>query len=126
MNTVNDVSKEIKEGKPWKEILTKYESNLNADSGRFELSNIPVADRTAFSEKLVTTPFSPNKDNNLVFAYIIKLYPEGAQRNFEDAKGLVINDYQTKLEESWIASLKKKYPIKINDAVWKDVLAKGK
>jgi peptidyl-prolyl cis-trans isomerase SurA len=44
-----------------------------------------------------------------------------ATRNFEDAKGLVTNDYQQVLEQQWIDTLKKKYPIKINDAVWKTV-----
>jgi len=43
-------------------------------------------------------------------------------RSFEDAKGWVIGDYQEVLEEKWIAMLKKKYPIKINDAVWQQTL----
>jgi peptidyl-prolyl cis-trans isomerase SurA len=29
----------------------------------------------------------------------------------------VINDYQAFLEDEWIASLKKKYPVKIDEAV---------
>ena len=44
------------------------------------------------------------------------------QRSFEEAKGLVINDYQNILEEKWIADLKKKYPVKINDAVFAVVI----
>ena len=51
------------------------------------------------------------------FGYIIKLYPEGEPKSFEDARGQVISDYQSHLEEKWINELKKKYPVKINDEV---------
>jgi len=29
-----------------------------------------------------------------------------------------MNDYQQELEQNWMNSLKKKYPIKVNEAVW--------
>jgi peptidyl-prolyl cis-trans isomerase SurA len=38
------------------------------------------------------------------------------------ARGLVINDYQAYLGEEWIKELKKKYPVKVNDAVFKPLL----
>ena len=44
------------------------------------------------------------------------------QRSYDEAKGLIINDYQTVVEEQWIAELKKKYPIKINEEVYKSLL----
>lgn len=37
-----------------------------------------------------------------------------AQGSFDEAKGLVITDYQKSLEEQWIAALRKKHAIKIN------------
>jgi peptidyl-prolyl cis-trans isomerase SurA len=112
--------------KKWRVIADKYQSAINADSGRFELGNIPVVDRTFFQEKMATTPVSPNNDGNYVFAYIIKLYQGGETRNYEDAKGLAINDYQQKLEEDWIVGLKKKYPVKVNEKTWKELLNKNK
>jgi peptidyl-prolyl cis-trans isomerase SurA len=44
---------------------------------------------------------------------------ETSPRTFEEARGMVMNDYQNKLEDQWIAELKKKYPVKINEAVFK-------
>jgi len=36
------------------------------------------------------------------------------QSSFEEVKGQVITDYQQKLEQEWTASLRKKYPVKVN------------
>lgn len=103
--------------KNWRKIVETYEGRVQADSARFELSQIPVVDRTNFTEKLITANVKNEADKSVTFAYIIKLHKDKEQRNFDDARGFVINDYQSFLEEKWIAELKKKYPIKINQAV---------
>jgi peptidyl-prolyl cis-trans isomerase SurA len=38
-------------------------------------------------------------------------------RTFDEAKGLIVNDYQTQLEEKWVNELKKKFPVVINQKV---------
>jgi peptidyl-prolyl cis-trans isomerase SurA len=114
----------VKNPKQWSDVITGFQNNANAEPGRYELGNIPVADKTAFANGLTTEPYSPNNDGNMVFSHIFKLYDAGAQRSFEDARGLVINDYQVKLEEDWIAALRKKYPVKVDDKVWQKLLAK--
>ena len=48
-------------------------------------------------------------------------YPAGEQRNFSDARGLVINDYQLVLEKKWLDQLRKKYPVKVNETVLKSM-----
>jgi peptidyl-prolyl cis-trans isomerase SurA len=60
-------------------------------------------------------------DNSASFAYIIKVYTEAAPRLFNEAKGLVMNDYQTSLEEQWIKDLRKKYPVVIDQKVLADI-----
>ncbi|MFM2231741.1 MAG: hypothetical protein RJB31_442, partial [Bacteroidota bacterium] len=42
---------------------------------------------------------------------------------FEEARGNAINDYQQYLEDLWIASLKKKYPVVLNNQTWKTLVA---
>ncbi|HEY2727527.1 MAG TPA: hypothetical protein VGI61_10175, partial [Parafilimonas sp.] len=51
------------------------------------------------------------------FLRLIKVYAQPEARSFDDAKGLVINDYQQQLENDWINKLKKLYPVKINESV---------
>ncbi len=67
----------------------------------------------------VTTPVVNKGDNTVSFAYIIALHPKEEPRNFADAKGLVINDYQAELENRWVAELKRKYPVSVDEKVWK-------
>ncbi len=71
---------------------------------------------------MFTNPRKISGDNFISFIHIIKLYPERQPRNFEDAKGYVLNDYQDYLEDKWIATLKKKYPVKVNEIVFKSLL----
>jgi len=70
---------------------------------------------------MITTPLVNTTDNTATFAYIIKVYNQPMQRNFTDAKGLVINDYQALLEKQWEESLKKKYPVVIDQKVLNDI-----
>jgi peptidyl-prolyl cis-trans isomerase SurA len=107
--------------KDWQKYINTSGGQLQGDSGRFELGQIPVVDRTNFTEGLITANVKNETDNSVAFAYIVKLYPNREVRGFADARGFVINDYQVYLEEQWIAALKKKYPVKINEAVIKSL-----
>jgi peptidyl-prolyl cis-trans isomerase SurA len=103
----------------WKKLMESSDGAIQADSGRFELGQIPVVERTNFQPKLITAPVKNETDNSRTFAYIIKIYSDREPRSFTDARGFVINDYQAALEDQWITQLKKKYPVKINDAALK-------
>ncbi|MEO9099772.1 MAG: peptidylprolyl isomerase [Ginsengibacter sp.] len=113
---------ELKKGWNFKEIVNENPSKIQADSGRFELGQIPVVDRTAFTAGLITLPVINKNDGTAVFAKILKVYSYNQQRNFEDARGLVINDYQNYLEEKWVDQLKKKYPVTINEKIFQSLV----
>ena len=104
--------------KQWQKMVEGSNGLLQADSGRFELSQIPVLERTNFTNGLTTANVKNESDRSLTFSYIIKIYPDRQPRNFNDARGFVINDYQGYLEEKWIAELKSKYPVKVNEKVF--------
>jgi len=98
----------------WRSLAESY-NKVYADSNRFEIDELPVKQQIQPQKGFETSP-EPNEDN-YTFIYVMETYPKNEQKSFEEAKGLVINDYQQQLEEKWIAGLKKTYPVKINEAV---------
>ena len=111
-----------KDPSEWKKIPHESDGRILTDSGRFEISQLPIGDPSNVVVGL-TTPLQVNpQDSSASFTLILQLYRETSQRNFDDARGLVINDYQAELEEKWIAELKKKYPVKVNQAVFNSLL----
>jgi peptidyl-prolyl cis-trans isomerase SurA len=59
--------------------------------------------------------YTTTKDGRTYYVVISKI-EEPRLKTFEEARGLTISDYQTFLEQEWIESLKKKYPVTINEA----------
>ena len=109
-------------GKSWRTIVDESNNNIQADSGRFELSQIPISiDDKMKAGQISDINISP-VDGNASFVKLINHNAANMQRSFEEAKGLVINDYQNTLEEKWIIDLKKKYTVKINEDVFKSLL----
>jgi peptidyl-prolyl cis-trans isomerase SurA len=70
---------------------------------------------------MVTRQTINESDNTASFSYIMKVYPDPSARTFNEARGLVMNDYQSWLEEQWIKNLRKKYPVVINKEVLKRI-----
>ena len=109
----------MKGGQSWHELVEMRSGELQGDSGRFELSQVngsPDALPGSFS------PITKNADGTATFVQYFKLYEPGQQRSFEDSRGIVINDYQLVLEKKWLEELKKKYPVKINEALVKKIV----
>ena len=103
----------------WRTIAAAYEGRLQADSGRYELSQLPGGIPTTFKTGELISTDTNQTDNTATIMYIIRTYSQNSPRKFEDAKGIVLNDYQQMLEEKWIEDLKKKYPVYVNEAVLK-------
>ena len=103
-------------------ILEENESLVHIDSGRYELQQIPMKKEETLSVHKITQPVVNEQDGSVVFAQILKLYPANEPRSYEEARGMVISDYQQVLEERWLARLKQKYPVKINKKTFNKLL----
>jgi peptidyl-prolyl cis-trans isomerase SurA len=110
--------------KNWRSLAKDYDNIVQADSGRFEYSQFPISGADKLGDDFVTAPVKNASDNSYTFLYLVKKHTAREHRNFDDARGFALNDYQNYLEEEWIISLKKKYPVKVNEAVlqslWKE------
>ena len=118
-----DAMEAEKKGKNWKQIGEESNSSIQVDSGRYELSQIAIdSTNKATPAKNTYSAIIKNTDGTATFVKYINVYPPNQQRSFEEARGLVINDYQNILEKKWLELLHKKYPVKINEAVVKQIL----
>lgn len=104
----------------WRQLLETHDQ-VSADSGRFELTQLPTAVQHQASGSL--SPVAVHDDNTATIYLLLKHYKETEPRSFEEARGLVINDYQAELEARWIQQLKKKYPVTMNNKAWKALVA---
>jgi peptidyl-prolyl cis-trans isomerase SurA len=127
MATAKTFTSELKKSpSTWHSIVGNYAEKIAADSSRFEIEQIPNPTRQALRPGTITDPQLNKADNTASFAYIIRNYNKTEPRNFADARGLVINDYQIELEKNWVDQLKKKYPVVINEKVLNDLIREKK
>ncbi len=106
----------------WRIIIEKYSEKVIGDSSRYEWSQLPNLNKMLPINGMLTSPLINKTDNTASFAYIVKTYPNPTQRSFNEARGLVISDYQEFLEKQWDEKLEKKYPVKIDEKVLKSIL----
>jgi peptidyl-prolyl cis-trans isomerase SurA len=111
-----------KTGKAWAAIAEASNSQIQADSGRYEVAQIPGNNQGARISANTFSDITKNADGSASFVKYIKLYDANMQRSFAEARGLVINDYQNVLEQQWVGELKKKYPVKVNEAIFREML----
>ena len=106
----------------WRHLNQQYNGRLFADSGRFELAYFPAGISSKLKQGNCTAPLENTQDGNFIFVCVLETGKAGIAKTFEEAKGFVVSDYQVVLEEKWIAALKKKYPVKMNEAEWQRIL----
>jgi peptidyl-prolyl cis-trans isomerase SurA len=112
----------IKKGMDWKKLARESEGMIQSDSGRYEISQLPVKPGTKLTEGAITEIVKNTFGDGAGFVKVLKVYPSRLQRSFDEAKILVINEYQKQLEDSWMSEMTKKYPVKINSAVLQSLL----
>lgn len=112
----------LKSGKPFRQLADENTSDLQIDSARYELSQLNGTSNSFAPGQDNYSGIVKNADGSTTFIKFIKFYEANLPRNFEDARGLVINDYQTVLEDKWLEDLRKKYPIKVNEVVVKALI----
>ena len=105
----------------WAEALR---STFNADSvirirvekGIFKKGDNALIDSAVF-KKDTTVTHMKDYPIDAVYGKILKKGPE----DYNDVRGLVVADYQEALEKEWVADLRRKYVVKVNEDVLKTV-----
>ncbi len=107
------------------QIRKLYSEIALVDTGRYEQKDILLLEGVTPYEGYVSGFHTNESDGSVSFVIIDKIHPYPAQKSFEEARGQVINDYQEQLENRWMETLKKKYPIQLNKTTWEQILRKA-
>lgn len=118
----DEVKMELEKGISLDSVLRKQnrKNALNVNTpitGKFEKGDNIYADllfsNTIQGKYLLVE--DPKVSGNFVLIQIHQFIPEG-KKSLNEARGLIISDYQQYLENIWIEELIKKYPIVINNS----------
>lgn len=90
---------------------------IRVEKGIFKPGDNPTIDQMVFKVANANAKVNPDYPIDAVYGKKLKKYPE----DYTDVRAQVISDYQEMLEQEWIASLRRRYPVKIYDDVLKTV-----
>jgi len=120
--TTDKLLKFLKKGKSTQNILTKLNKKEETLTSK---NTILEKDATEFVKSLKWEKGSIAQEKNLngsvKVVHVDKiLQPEN--KELEETRGYVISDYQDYLENVWISKLRKKYPVKVNQDIFKALM----
>lgn len=116
--TLKDLYNQVKASPAeWKSISESFGDRVLADSSRYDWAQLPGLGTATAKDNMITKPVVNPNDFTGSFSYIIKSSDQAIQKKYNEALGLVINDYQAILEKRFDDELAKKFPVVINKAV---------
>lgn len=119
--TANTLAAQLRKNpSEWRTEVAKVSERVVSDSGRYEWPQVPGVGKMAPKAGSLTNVVVNETDRTSSFAYILDVHAEPSIRSFNEARGLVMNDYQVLVEAEWMKALRKKYPVNID----KNVLAR--
>lgn len=113
-------------GKSAEEIKAKLNkegsrSKVSTIEGKYEKGQYEVVDKIEW--KAGVTPVEKLNDSSFRFVWVKQVVgPE--PKSLKEAKGYIVSDYQEYLEKTWLADLRNKYPIKVDDKVLVSLIKK--
>ncbi|GAB4333768.1 MAG: hypothetical protein OHK0038_10130 [Flammeovirgaceae bacterium] len=109
----------------WGNSISSLENEFNNQNplalqiinGKFEKGDNSLVDKVLWEKGR----YEMANDNRLQLVVIYQVLPP-QNKEMSEAKGTLISDYQSFLEKSWVERLKKKYPVVVNEEVFKSLV----
>ncbi len=122
----NDAYKMAQKKKTSDEIKAKLnkdgaKAHISSINGKYEKGQYDVVDKIEWKPGL--TPINKINDSSYQFLLVKQLVnPE--PKSLKEAKGYIVSDYQEYLEKTWLSDLRNKYPITVDENVFKSLIKK--
>lgn len=113
-------NKKISQDSLLRRINKQNPLNLTIKSDKFEKSENAIIDGIAW-KKGMSKNIAVN--NTVVFVSVKQKLPAQAKK-LSEVRGAATADYQNYLEKDWLENLRKKYPVSVNEAVFKSLMVK--
>ena len=97
------------------DVLFHIHSNLHSEFSKFK--DATQAELTSGKMKTIN---GTNGTYKLVFAR--NIYPGPGVKTLDEARGYVVAEYQDHLEKQWSDKMRKEYPLKVNEKVFKSMV----
>jgi peptidyl-prolyl cis-trans isomerase SurA len=122
----DEAYKMIGKGKTADEVQKKLNkegssSKVSVLSGKYEKGQYDVVDKVEWKKGLA--PITKINDSSYQFIFV-KDIVQPEPKTLKEAKGYAVSDYQEYLEKKWLADLRNKYPIVVNQDVFKGLIKK--
>ncbi len=96
-------------------------AHVSTIEGKYEKGAYDVVDKTEWKTGLTAV----DKQNDSSYQFVlVKQIVKPEPKSLKEAKGYIVSDYQEYLEKTWLAELRNKYPIKVDEAVFKSLIKK--
>ncbi len=130
--------KGTKAGENRKAVVSYYSSSLKTleremnqkdplavqiTEGKFQKEDNPVLGKLTWRVGDYTIMDDPTGKGRITYVDI-KSIEQPRAKTLDEARGLVISDYQNELERQWVASLRAKNPVKVNEDEVKKIVKK--
>jgi len=105
------------------QIRKMYSEISFVDSGRYEAGELLGVGSANAKPGFVTPIYTNPSDESASFIIVVHVFKDPSIKTFNEARGTAINDYQQYLEDGWMESLKKKYPVVLNTKTWNTLVS---
>jgi peptidyl-prolyl cis-trans isomerase SurA len=101
--------------------VTGSKSHVSVIEGKYEKGQYDVVDKIEWKAGL--TPINKINDSSYQFI-LVKRIAGPEPKSLKEAKGYIVSDYQEYLEKTWLDELRSKYPISVDQSVFRSLVKK--
>ena len=105
---IDSIALQLKNNGKMAKYCKQIQQHAIADSSRFENGQLPVKQEVPMQKGFISQPELNDAGDAYTLVYVFDVFKNVEPRSFDDARGLVINDYQQVLEQKWISRIEEK------------------